>query len=108
MSKEINSKDLVYYFKGPIASIHFGKYWGPLYISGYIKNGETILQDAEEEQKKIKNDLREITSGNPKNKSQKQSYTIKNVRTLYDLWQKIIDLLNDNAKIRSEAKIKTK
>ena len=26
MSKEINSKDLVYYFKGPIASIHFGKY----------------------------------------------------------------------------------
>ena len=79
-----------------------------MYISGYIKNGETILQDAEEEQKKIKNDLREITSGNPKNKSQKQSYTIKNVRTLYDLRQKIIDLLNDNAKIRSEAKIKTK
>ena len=108
MSKEINSKDLVYYFKGPIASIHFGKYWGPLYISGYIKNGETILQDAEEEQKKIKNDLREITSGNPKNKSQKQSYTIKNVRTLYDLRQKIIDLLNDNAKIRSEAIYKSK
>ena len=108
MSKEINSKDLVYYFKGPIASIHFGKYWGPLYISGYIKNGETILQDAEEEQKKITNDLREITSGNPKNKSQKQSYTIKNVRTLYDLRQKIIDLLNDNAKIRSEAIYKSK
>ena len=108
MSKEINSKDLVYYFKGPIASIHFGKYWGPLYISGYIKNGETILLDAEEEQKKIKNDLREITSGNPKNKSQKQSYTIKNVRTLYDLRQKIIDLLNDNAKIRSEAIYKSK
>ena len=52
--------------------------------------------------KKIKNDLREITSGNPKIKSQKQSYTIKNVRTLYDSRQKVIDLLNDNAKIRSE------
>ena len=45
----------------------------------------------------------EITSGNPKHKSEKQSYTIKNVRTLVDSRQKIIDLLNDNAKIRSEA-----
>ena len=58
--------------------------------------------------KKIKNDLREITSGNPKIKSQKQSYTIKNVRTLYDSRQKVIDLLNDNAKIRSEVIYKWK
>ena len=33
----------------------------------------------------------------------KQSYTIKNVRNLYDSRQKIINLLNNNAKIRSEA-----
>ena len=58
--------------------------------------------------KKIKNDLREITSGNPKDKSEKQSYTIKNVRTLYDARQKIIDLLNDTPKIRSEAIYKSK
>ena len=49
----------------------------------------------------LKKDLNEITSGNPKHKCEKQSYTIKNVRNLYDQRQKIIDLLNDNAKIRS-------
>ena len=38
-----------------------------------------------------------------KHKSEKQSYTIKNVKNLYDSGQKIINLLNDNAKIRSEA-----
>ena len=48
------------------------------------------------EQKRIKKDLRKITSGNEKHKSEKQSYT-KNVRTLYDLRQKTIDLLNNNA-----------
>ena len=37
-----------------------------------------------------------------------QSYTIKNVKNLYSLRQKIINLLNDNAKIRSEAIYKSK
>ena len=59
------------------------------------------------EQKRIKNDLRKITSGNPKHKSERQSYT-KNVRTLYDFRQKVIDLLNDNAEIRSEVIYKSK
>ena len=53
-----------------------------MYIYGHKKNGETTLQQVEEEQKKLKNDLRGITSGNPKHKSEKQSYAIKNVRTL--------------------------
>ena len=53
-----------------------------MYVYGHEKNGETTLQPVEEEQKKLKNDLRGITSGNPKHKSEKQSYTIKNVRTL--------------------------
>ena len=66
------------------------------------------LQQLEEDQKKFKSELNEITSGNPKHKSEKQSYTIKNVRNLYDSRQKIINLLNDNAKIRSEAIYKSK
>ena len=37
-----------------------------------------------------------------------QSCTIKNVRNLYNSRQKIIKLLNDNAKIRSEAIYKSK
>ena len=41
--------------------------------------------------------------GNSKHKSEKQLYTIKNIRNLYDLRQKIINLLNDIAKNRFEA-----
>ena len=52
--------------------------------------------------------VNKVTSGNPKNKSEKQLYTIKNVRNLYDSKQKIINLLNDNAKITSEAIYKSK
>ena len=39
-----------------------------------------------------------MTSGNPKHNSKKQVYTIKNVRNLYYLRQKLINLLNHNAK----------
>ena len=108
MSKEISHVDLVYNFKGPVASMNLGKYGGPMYIYGHMKNGEKRLQQVEEEQKKCKKDLTEITSGNSKHKSVEQSYTIKNVRTLYDSRQKIIDLVNNNAKTRSEATDKSK
>ena len=73
-----------------------------------ILNGEKTLQQVEKEQEDFKKDLNEIVAGNPKYKSEKQSYTIKNVRNLYDSRQKIINLLNDNAKIRSEAIYKSK
>ena len=108
MSKEISHVDLVYNFKGPVASMNLGKYGGPMYIYGHMKNGEKRLQQVEEEQKKCKKDLTGITSGNSKHKSVEQSYTIKNVRTLYDSRQKIIDLVNNNAKTRSEATDKSK
>ena len=57
-------------------------------------------------QKKIKKKIKEfgqIKSGNPDHKSDKQLYTIKNVKNLYDSRQKIIDLFNSHSKIRSEA-----
>ena len=47
-------------------------------------------------------------AGNPKYKSSSQLYVIENVKNLYNSRQKIIDLLNDNAKIRSEAIYKSK
>ena len=75
--------------------------------SNQLKIGEKTLQQVEEKQKYFKRDLNEITSGNPKHKSEKQSYTIKN-RNLYDSREKIINLLNDNAKNRSEAIYKSK
>ena len=56
----------------------------------------------------LKKDLNERVAENPKYKSQKQLYTIKNNKNLYDSRQKIIDLLNNNSKIRSEAIYKSK
>ena len=51
-----------------------------------LKNGEKTLQQVEEDKKKkkIKSQLNGITSGNPKLKSEKRSYTIENVKNLYD------------------------
>ena len=40
--------------------------------------------------KKFKSELNEITSGNPKHKSDKQLYAIKNIRTLYDSRKKLL------------------
>ena len=49
-----------------------------------------------------------MTSGNPKRKSNSQLYVIENVKNLYSSRKKIIDLLNDNSRIRSEAIYKSK
>ena len=53
--------------------------------------------------KKIKREFGQIKSGSPDHKSDKQLYTIKNVKNLYESRQKDIDLFNSYSKIRSEA-----
>ena len=58
-----------------------------MYIYNQLKNGEKKFQQLEEEQKYFKNDLNEVT-GNPKHKTEKQSYTIKNVKNIHDSRQK--------------------
>ena len=107
MSRGIDYKNLVYDFKGPTSSISFSKFAGPMYTYDQLKKGETTLQHVEE-QKDFKKYLNEILKGNPDHKSDKQLYTIKNVRNLSDSRQKIINLLNDSSKIRSEAIYKSK
>ena len=108
MSNKIVYGQLIYDFKGPTRSINFGKFGDPIYIYNHMENGDTTLQQVEKQQKDFKKELNEITSGNPKHKSNNQLYVIKNVKNLYDSRQKIIDLLNDNSKIRSEAIYKSK
>ena len=58
--------------------------------------------------KKIKKKLHEITSGNSSHKSNNHLYIIKNVKNPYNSRQKVIDLLNDYSRIRSEAIYKSK
>ena len=108
MSREINYNNLVYNLNGPTSSISFTKFGGPMYTYNQLKNGDTTLQEVEKQQKDFKKELNEITSGNPKRKSNNQLYVIKNVKSLFDSRQKIIDLLNDNSKFRSEAIYKSK
>ena len=103
MSREIDYNNWTYIFKGLTYPISFAKSGGPMYVYNQLKNGEKTLQQTEKEQKDFKKELNEITSGNQSHKSNNQLYVIKNVKNLYDSRQKIINLLNDNAKIRSEA-----
>ena len=79
-----------------------------MYTYGHMKNGDRTLQQVEKQQKDFQKELNEITSGNPKHKSNSQLYIIENVKNLYNSRQKIIDLLNDNSRIRSEAIYKSK
>ena len=108
LSDKIDFYRLIYNFKGPTAPINFGKLDGPVYIYGHMKKGNIILQQIEKQQKKFKRELNEIASGNPKHKSNNQLYVMENAKNLYNSRQKVIDLLNDNSRIRSEAIYKSK
>ena len=66
------------------------------------------MQKIEEDQAKFKRIKGKITSGNPKHKEKYQLDVIKNFKNLYDSRQKIIDLFNNYARIRSEAIYKSK
>ena len=83
MSDKINFNKLIHNFKGPISSINFGGFGGPMYIYGHMKNGDTTLQEVEKQKINFKKELNEITSGNPKHKSNSQPYVIENVKNLY-------------------------
>ena len=109
ISREIDYKQLIYYFKTSVISpINFIIFRGPLHIHNEIKNRDKTMQAAEEENFKFKSELGEITSGNTKPKSSDQLGAIKNINNFYDSRQKIINLLNDNARTRSDAIHKTK
>ena len=73
-----------------------------------MKNGDTALLQKEKQQKGFKKELNEITSGNPKHKSSSQLQVIEHVKNLYNSRRKIIGLLNDNSRIRSESICKSK
>ena len=51
ISNRIDFDNLIYNFKGPTSSINFGKFGGPMYIYGHMKNGDTTLQQEEKQQK---------------------------------------------------------
>ena len=106
--KKIDYDNLIYNFKGNTDPINIAKFEGPIYIYDDMKNGKTTLQQIEKQQKDFKKELNEITSENPKHKSDDQLYIIENIKNLYNSRQKVINLLNDYSKFRSEAIYKGK
>ena len=88
MRDKIDFSNLTYNFKGQTASINFGKFGGPMYIYGHMKNGDITLQQVEKQQKDFRKKLNERASGNPKHKCNNQLYVIKNVKNLHDSRQK--------------------
>ena len=109
MSREIDYSKLIYHFKtSSITPINFIKFKGPFSISKEIRDSDKTLQEREEDQKKLKSSLGEITSGNPKHKGVYQLDTIESAKNLYDSRQKVIDLSNDNSRIKSEVNYKPK
>ena len=102
MSREINYNNLVYNFKdSSVSPISFTEFGGPMYTYDQLKKSDKTLQQVENEQKKFRSELGPKKSG--LNKSENQSNTINNVKNLYNSRQKIIDLVNDNLRIRSES-----
>ena len=73
-----------------------------------MRVGDKKLKEIEEDQKKLKSNLGQITSGDPEHKEDYQKDAIKNAKNLYNSRQKVNDLFNDNIKIRSEAIYKSK
>ena len=106
--KKIDYDNLIYNFKGNTDPVNIAKFEGPIYIYDDMKNGKTTLQQIEKQQKDFKKELNEITSENPKHKNDDQLYIIENVKNLYNSRQKVINLLNDYSKFRSEAIYKGK
>ena len=69
ISREINYNKLIYHFTDQgIAPINVIKFKGPLSTFNKIRDGDKTLQEIEEDQKKLKSTLGEITSGNKKKK----------------------------------------
>ena len=57
MRNKIDFNNLTPNFKGRTASINFGKFGGPMYIYGHMKNGDMSLQQVEKQQKDFKKEL---------------------------------------------------
>ena len=78
------------------------KFRGLLHISKEIKNDNILLQNAEVEQKQFESEIGKIKEGIQRQVRISVRYK-KNIENLYNSRQKVIDLFNDYAKLKSKA-----
>ena len=103
ISGEIDYNKLIYNFKTPVITlINFIKFKGSFSIFKEIRDSDKTAQEIEENQEKLKSSSGEITSGNPKHKEGYHLDIIEGAKNLYYSRQKVMDLFNDNPRIKSK------
>ena len=110
LTRQSDLNNLTYYFKNKsISPVNFIDLKAPLHLYRDIFDRSIKLAKGEEDQKKFKLDLNEVIKRNPKKKSEHRVKTIENIKNFYKLKEQvIIKLYSDYAKIRSEAKHRSK
>ena len=68
MSREISFNYLIHRFKGPSPSISFIEFESPMYTYNQLKNGDKMF--LEDDQRKFRSELGQITSGYRKSENQ--------------------------------------
>ena len=107
LRRQIDLNNLTYYLRvKSISPINFIGFKAALYLYRDIFSADIELAKAEEDRKKLKSELVEITRANPKERSKDKIEAIENIKNLYNSRLKIIKLFNDYTKIRSKAKYK--
>ena len=97
--KAVNFYDLTYKFKdSSIPPENFIDFKGPNAIFKYTHDGEKVLEDVENEQKKLKTKLGYIKQGNPRNRLEEQQNAIDNIENLYNSREEVIKMFNDYAR----------
>ena len=105
LSKNFGFDNLTYHYKGKnvpkilqVLQVH------KVFIEKEEK--EITIKKAEEQQKELKSNVNEIIVGRKKSEDEKNA--IKNIKSLYQSREKVIELFDDYSRIASEAKYKTK
>ena len=91
LSKKIDYKNLNYNFTTKSSgSINFIKFKGPFSLFKKIRDGDILLEMAEEGQEKIRREFGQRKSRNPKHKSEMQLYTIRMLKTFMIRGKKLL------------------
>ena len=106
LSKHTNFNNLTYHYKGKNDPKSFTGFKGPLSFCKSIKESDTTLEKAEEQQKEFKLELNKTVKGSKKPEDQKSA--ISNIKTLYKSQEKVIRLFDNYSRIVSEVIYKTK
>ena len=100
LSKHVDFSNLNDRYDGNTAPKTLIFFKGPLGFYRNVKETYMTLEKAEEEQEEFKSKVNEIVIGSKK-KSKDQKSVIKNIKTLYESREKVMELFNNYSRIAS-------